>query len=143
MSTTKYKNATTIKSADNYNLHLRHSQIVGTETSLIVLENVDPHAEWNKEIFDPVFGDEDVEWVDQVNREAEAVAMAVEKARVRGDRVQDLEARSDGSESDDEDYVGEGESEDENEDEVQPRTEGERMVVQSSMTYLRRTHKRT
>ena len=37
-----------------------------------------------------------------------------------GHRVQDPEARTDGSESDDEDYVGEGEDEDEDEDEVQP-----------------------
>lgn len=59
-----------------------------------------------------------MEWVDQVDREAEAVAMAVKEARAWGDRVQDPEARSDGSESDDEDYVGE----DEDEDEVQPQT---------------------
>ena len=129
----------------HYNLRFRHRQILGTDTSPIVLENVDPHAEWNTEIADPVFSDEDVEWVDQVDREAEAVAMAVEEARARGDRVQDPEARSDGSESDDEDYVGEDEDDDddEDEDEVQPQTQGERMALQASMTYLRRTRRKT
>jgi hypothetical protein len=129
----------------HYNLRLRHRQIEGTDTSPIVLEAIDPQAEWNTEIADPVFSDEDLEWVDQVDREAEAVAVAVEEARARGDRAQDPEARSDGSESDDEDYVGEGEDEDEDEDdpEVQPQTQGERIAQQSSMTYLRRTRRRT
>ena len=44
--------------------NLRHRQILGTDTTPIVLENVDPHAEWNIEVDDPVFSDEDVEWVD-------------------------------------------------------------------------------
>ena len=43
--------------------------------------------------------------------------MAVEEARVRGGGVQDLEARSDGSEFGDENYVGE----DEDALEVQPQ----------------------
>ena len=66
---------------------------------------------------DPIFSDEDVEWVDQVDQKAEAVVMAIEEARARGDKVQDPEARSDDSESDDEDYMGEGEVKDGNEDE--------------------------
>lgn len=39
--------------------------------------------------------------------------------------MQDPKARSDGSESNDEGYVGE----DEDEDEVQPQTQGERMAL--------------
>ena len=65
----------------HYNLRLRHRQINGTDSSPIVLENVDPHAEWNIEIVDLVFSYEDMEWVDQVDREAEAV----EEARAQGD----------------------------------------------------------
>ena len=128
----------------HYNLRLRHRQILGTDTTPIVLENVDPHVEWNTEVDDLVFSDEDVEWVDQVDREAEAVAMAVEEARTRGDRV-DLEARSDGSQADDEDYVREEDDDDEDEEEFQgqPQTQAERMALESSMTYLRRTHRRT
>ena len=100
----------------HYNLRFRHRQILGTDTSPIVLENVDPHAEWNTEVDDPVFSDEDVEWVDQVDREAEAIVIAVEEARVRGDRVEDPEARSDGSQSNDEDYVHEDDDNDEDEE---------------------------
>ena len=129
----------------HYNLRLRHRQILGTDTTPIVLENVDPHAEWNTEVDDPVFSDEDVEWVDQVDREAEAVAMAVEEARARGDSVEDPEARSDGSQADDEDYVREEDDDDEDEEEVQgqPQTQAQRMALESSMTYLRRTRRRT
>ena len=60
----------------HYNLRLFHWQILGTDTSPIILEEVDPLAEWNTKIDDPIFSDEDLEWVDQVDREAEAVAMA-------------------------------------------------------------------
>ena len=117
--------------------------ILDTDASPIVLETVDPHAEWNTKIVDPVFSDEDVEWVDQVDLEAEALVMVVEEARAQGDKVHDPEARSDGSKFNDEDYVGEGGGEDEDAPEVQPRTEGERMALQSSMTYLRRTCSKT
>ena len=55
--------------------------------------------------------------------------------------MQDPEARSDGSESNDEDYAGEDEDDDEDEDE--PQTQGERIDIQSSMTYLRRIHRRS
>ena len=48
----------------HYNLRLCHRQILGTDTSPIVLENVDPHPKWNTKIIDSVFSDEDVEWVD-------------------------------------------------------------------------------
>ena len=81
------------------------------------METVDPYAEWNTEIVDPVSNDEDLEWVNEADREAKAIVMAIEEARARGDKVQDPEARSDDSESDDEDYMGEGEVKDGNEDE--------------------------
>ena len=70
--------------------------------------------------------------------------MAVKEARARGDRV-DPEARSDGSQADDEDYVREEDDDDEDEEEVQgqPQTQGERMALESSMTYLGRTRRRT
>ena len=52
-----------------------------------------------------------------MDREVEAVAMAVKEVRVRGDRVQDPEVRSYGSESNDEDYVDEDKDDDDDEDE--------------------------
>ena len=65
-----------------------------------------------------------MEWVDQVDQEAKAVAKAVKEARARGDRVQDPKAISDGSKSDDKDYVGEGEDEDEDEVSLRQRGRG-------------------
>ena len=72
--------------------------------------------------------------------EAEVVAIAVKEATTRGDRVWDLEARSDGSKSDDEDYVGV--DKDEDAPEVQPQTQGERMALESSITYVRHIRRR-
>ena len=54
---------------------------MGTDTSPIVLEKVDIQTEWSPKIDDHVFSDEDLQWVDQVDREAEVVVMAVEEAR--------------------------------------------------------------
>lgn len=64
----------------------------------------------------------------------------MEEARARGDPVHDLEAESDGSDVDDEDYEDE---EDDHVTEVQPQTQGERMALEASMTYLRRTRRKT
>ena len=60
--------------------------------------------------------------------------------------MQDPKAKSDGSNSANEDYEDEDEYEGEEDDhvtEVQPQTQGERMALESSMTYLRRTRRRT
>ena len=53
----------------------------------------------------------------------------LKEVRVQGDREQDLEASSDGSASNDENFVGE--DEDEDAPEVQPQTQGEMMWLQS------------
>ena len=96
---------------------------MSTDTSPIVLEKVDIQVGWNKEVDDVVFIIEDLEYVDQVDREAKAVAMAKEKARAQGDPMQDLESESDGFYSDDKDYEVEYEDEDDHDEhvtEVQP-----------------------
>lgn len=126
----------------HYNLRFCCKQILGTDTSPIVLEKVNIQAEWNIEVDDFVSSDEDLEWVDHMDREPEAVAMAVEEARAQGDPVQDPKAESDGSNSDDEDYEDEDE-EDDHVTKVQPQTQGERMALETSMTYLRRTRRKT
>ena len=51
----------------HYNRCFHHKQIFGTNTSPIVKEKVDIQAEWNTEVDDPVFSDEDLKWVDQVD----------------------------------------------------------------------------
>ena len=88
-----------------------------------------------------IFSDEDLEWVDQVDREAVVVTIAVEEARVQGEPVQDTKAKSDGYDSDDEDY--EDEDEDDHVVEAQTQTQGERMALVVSMTYLRCTRRKT
>ena len=85
----------------HYNLRFHHRQILDTNTSPIVLEKVDIQARWSTEVDDPAFSDEDLQWVDQVDREAEPVAMAMEEAKAQGDPVQDLE--NDKSDPNDED----------------------------------------
>lgn len=77
----------------HYNLCLHHKHILVTDTCPITLEEVDPQAEWNTKVDDHVFSDEDLEWVDQVDR-GEAVAMA-EEARARGDPLEDPEFEDD------------------------------------------------
>ena len=65
----------------HYNLRLRIRQILGTDSSLIILEEIDPESKWLTQAMDPVFTEKDHEWVDQVDIEAEVVAMAEEAAR--------------------------------------------------------------
>ena len=105
----------------HYNLRLRHRQILGTDLSPITLEEVDPQSDWITEVEDPIFTDEDLDWVDQADREAEAIAMAEEEDRARGDT---LDAGLGASESDTE-------------------TQAEMMAATSSRTSLRRLRKRT
>lgn len=61
--------------------------------------------------------------------------------------VQDPEAKSHESDSDDEIYEDEYEDEEDDHDEhvseVQLHTQGEMMALESSMTYLRHSHRRT
>ncbi|XP_057873085.2 uncharacterized protein LOC131079198 [Cryptomeria japonica] len=45
----------------HYNLRLHHKQILGTDTSPITLEEVDPEGECNTELDNPVFNDEDLD----------------------------------------------------------------------------------
>ncbi|XP_059065375.1 uncharacterized protein LOC131857186 [Cryptomeria japonica] len=62
----------------HYNLCLRTRQILDADSSPITLDEVDPEFDWLTEATDLVFTDEDLEWIDQADREAEAVAMAEE-----------------------------------------------------------------
>ena len=48
-------------------------------TSLITLEEVDLESEWITEVTALVFDDENVEWVDEADREAEVMAMEAEE----------------------------------------------------------------
>ena len=48
----------------HYDLCFCHKQILGTNTSPIVLDKVDIQVEWNTMVDDPIFNDEDLEWVD-------------------------------------------------------------------------------
>ena len=67
----------------HYNLRIRIREILDSDAAPITLEEVDPESEWITEATDPVFDDEDLQWLDQADREgqAEAVAMAVEDQR--------------------------------------------------------------
>lgn len=65
----------------HYNLRFCHKQILGTDTSPIVLEKIDIQAEWSTEVDDPVFNDDDLEWVDQVAQKAKVVAMALKRLK--------------------------------------------------------------
>ncbi|XP_059066890.1 uncharacterized protein LOC131858042 [Cryptomeria japonica] len=67
----------------HYNLRHRTRQILDTDSSPITLAEIDPESEWITESTDPIFTEEDHEWVDQADREAEAVAMAKEEDRAR------------------------------------------------------------
>ena len=69
----------------HYNLRLRYRKAFDHDNTPICLEEVDPQSEWISETTDAVFSDEDLDWVDQAEREAEVVAMAEEEARARGD----------------------------------------------------------
>ena len=48
----------------HYNLRIRIREILDSDTSLITLEEVDPESEWITEATDPVFDDEDLQWLD-------------------------------------------------------------------------------
>ncbi len=67
----------------HYNLRLRIKQILGTDSSPIILEEIDPESKWLTEAVDPVFTEANHEWVDQVDREVEPMTMAEEVARTR------------------------------------------------------------
>ena len=47
-----------------------------SNTNLIAQEEVDPKAEWITTATNPIFSDEDLEWINQVDRVVEVVAMA-------------------------------------------------------------------
>ena len=66
----------------HYNLHLRTRQILVANSSLIILQEIDPESEWLIEAMNPVFVEVDHVWVDQVDREVEAVAMQEERRRL-------------------------------------------------------------
>lgn len=84
----------------HYNLRLRIRQILGADSSPIILEEIDPESEWITETVDPVFTEEDRAWVDQVDVEAEAVAKAEEAARARSGIGRRTRARTDAGPSD-------------------------------------------
>ena len=48
----------------HYNLRLRIEQVLGADSSPIILEEIDPKSKWIIEIVDPVFTEEDHAWVD-------------------------------------------------------------------------------
>ena len=54
---------------------------MGTDSSPVILEEIDPESEWLTEVVDPLFTKEDHAWVDQVDVEAEVVAREEEAAR--------------------------------------------------------------
>lgn len=54
------------------------------DSTLITLGKVDPKSKWITEATDLVFSDKDLDWVDQVDRDAKAVAIA-EEDRARAD----------------------------------------------------------
>ena len=56
---------------------------MNNDSSSITLEEVDPQSEWITKATDPIFNDGDIDWIDQVDREAEAVAIAKEEQRSR------------------------------------------------------------
>ncbi|XP_057837206.1 uncharacterized protein LOC131047347 isoform X2 [Cryptomeria japonica] len=74
----------------HYNLRLRMRKNALVDIfSPIILDEVDLEAEWaNESQTDPeiplaVFSDDDIDWIDQVDIEAEAIAMAEEEQRAR------------------------------------------------------------
>ena len=100
------------------------------DTSLITLEKIDLEFEWITEAIDPIFDDEDLQWLDQANREgqAEAVAMAAKDQRapvVPSGTSQTL-------------------AEPEAESTVDPRgtSQADAMATETSRTYVRRLTKR-
>ncbi|XP_059075804.1 uncharacterized protein LOC131043866 [Cryptomeria japonica] len=100
----------------HYNLRLRTRQILDDDSSPITLEEVNPESDWLTESTDPVFTDEDLEWVDQADREAEAAAMAEEEDRARSGTAPMATQTS--------------------------TSQAETMATQSSRTYLRRLCRR-
>ena len=77
----------------HYNLCLRTRQILAIDSSPIILEEIDLESEWLTEATDAaVFTEEDHEWVDQVDIEAEVVAI-VEEARARSGTSRRTRAR--------------------------------------------------
>ena len=103
----------------HYDLCIRNREIFNSETSLITLEEVDPKSEWITEAISLVFDDEDLEWVDEADREATAVAVTIEDQRAT--------------------VVPSGTSQALTENTVDPRgtSQAEAMANQSSGTYLR------
>ena len=65
----------------HYNLCIRTIEILDSDTSPITLEKVDPESKWITEGTNPVFHDDDLEWVDEANKEGEAMAMEKEDQR--------------------------------------------------------------
>ncbi|XP_059074400.1 uncharacterized protein LOC131045107 [Cryptomeria japonica] len=64
----------------HYNLCLIMKRNASADNSPIILAEVDPKAEWATET-EPVFSDDDIDWVDQADAEAEVVAMGEEEQR--------------------------------------------------------------
>ena len=54
----------------HYNLRLKYRKLFDHDKTPINLEEVDPQSEWITEATDAVFSDEDLDWVDQAEREA-------------------------------------------------------------------------
>ena len=73
---------------------------MGAGSSPIILEEIDPESEWLTEAMDPVFTEEDRVRVEQVNIEAEAVAMAEGAARAHSGTGRRTRARTDIGHSD-------------------------------------------
>ena len=65
----------------HYNLRIKNREILDSDTSPITLEEVAPESEWIIKATDHVFDDEDLEWVDEADREAKVVAMAAEEQK--------------------------------------------------------------
>ncbi|XP_059077336.1 uncharacterized protein LOC131876326 [Cryptomeria japonica] len=84
----------------HYNLRLRMRKNALVDICPIILDEVDLEAEWaNENQTAPgtpttVFSDDDIDWIDQVDIEAEAVAMAEEEQRARAD-TGNIETQSD------------------------------------------------
>ncbi|XP_057826381.2 uncharacterized protein LOC131038091 [Cryptomeria japonica] len=111
----------------HYNLCLRHKQVMDHDSTPITLEEVDPESEWISEATDPMFGDEDLDWIDEVDREAEVVAMAEEEVRARGEPEPEPEPELEPELEPDTADVCEGRME----------SRAESMAVDASRTYLR------
>jgi hypothetical protein len=117
----------------HYNLRLRTRQILAADSSPIILGEIDPESEWLTEDPDAaVFTEEDHEWVDQVDREAEAVAMAEEEARARPGTRRRTRARTEqATDTGPSDVHADA-----------PIAHAGAMARQSSRTYLRRLSRR-